>query len=72
MPTCGGLRADVNREIVADRGMDVEAQVLEAIKDLAGKQSKLIGEVTAAFIEQYGREYDRPITSGSGTSSDAS
>jgi hypothetical protein len=30
-----------NREIVADRGMDVEAQVLEVIKDLAGQQSKL-------------------------------
>jgi hypothetical protein len=52
-----------NREIVADRGMDVEAQVLEVIKDLAGQQSKLaIAEVTAAFIERYGREYDRPIT----------
>jgi hypothetical protein len=52
-----------NREIVADRGMDVEAQVLEVIKDLSGRQSKLIiGEITAAFIERYGREYDRPIT----------
>jgi hypothetical protein len=52
-----------NREIVADRGMDVEAQVLEVIKDLAGQQSKLtIGEVTAAFIERFGREYDRAIT----------
>jgi hypothetical protein len=52
-----------NREIVADRGMDVEAQVLEVIKDLAGQRSKLtIGEVTAAFVERYGREFDRPIT----------
>jgi excisionase family DNA binding protein len=52
-----------NREIVADRGMDVEAQVLEVIKDLAGQQSKMtVAEVTAAFIERYGREYDRPIT----------
>jgi hypothetical protein len=48
-----------NREIVADRGMDVEAQVLEVIKDLAGQQSKLtVAEVTAAFIKRYGREYD--------------
>jgi hypothetical protein len=52
-----------NREIVADRGMDVEAQVLEVIKDLAGQKSKLtVAEVTAAFTERYGSEYDRPIT----------
>jgi hypothetical protein len=58
-----------NREIVADRGMDVEAQVLEVIKDLAGQQSKLtIGEVTSAFIGRYGREFDRRSrTGGSGT-----
>lgn len=52
-----------HREIVADRGMDVEAQVLEVIKNLEGQQSKLaVGEVTAAFIDRYGREYERPIT----------
>ncbi len=43
--------------------MDTEAQVLEVIKDLERQQSKLaVGEVTAAFIERYGREYERPIT----------
>jgi hypothetical protein len=52
-----------HREIVADRGMDVEAQVLEVIKNLEGQQSKLaVGEVTAAFIDRYGKEYERPIT----------
>ena len=52
-----------HREIVADRGMDIEAQVLEVIRDLERQQSKLaIGEVTAAFIERYGKEYERPIT----------
>ena len=63
-----------HREIVADRGMEVEARVLEVIKDLAGQQSRLaIGDITSAFIERYGREYDRPITSRwMGTSSDAS
>ena len=43
--------------------MDTEAQVLEVIKDLERQQSKLaVGEVTTAFIERYGREYERPIT----------
>ena len=44
--------------------MDVEAQVLEVIKDLERQQSRLaIGEVTAAFIQRFGKEYGRPITS---------
>ena len=44
--------------------MDVEAQLLEVIRDLERQQSKLaIGEVTAAFIQRFGKEYGRPITS---------
>ena len=53
-----------HREVVADRGMDVEAQLLEVVKDLERKRSKLaIGEVTAAFIQRFGKEDGRPITS---------
>ena len=53
-----------HRQIVADRGMDIEAQLLEVIRDLERQQSKLaIGEVTAAFIQRFGKEYGRPITS---------
>ena len=52
-----------HREIVADRGMEVEAQLLEVIRDLEGQRSKLaIGDITAAFIDRYGKEYERPIT----------
>lgn len=52
-----------HREIVADRGMDTEAQLLEIIRDLERQQSKLtVGEVTAAFTERFGRDYERPIT----------
>jgi hypothetical protein len=52
-----------HREIVADRGLDVEAQVLEVIRDLEQQQSRLpIGEIAAAFINRYGKEYERPIT----------
>ena len=61
-----------HREIVNDRGMDVEAQILEVIKDLERQRSKLaVGEVTAAFIRRHGREYiARSPTNGSGSSSD--
>jgi hypothetical protein len=37
--------------------------LLEVIKNLEGQESKLaIGESTAAFIERFGREYERSIT----------
>ena len=43
--------------------MDIEAQVLEVIKDLERLHSKLaIAEITAAFIKRYGQDYERPIT----------
>ena len=52
-----------HREIVADRGMDIEAQVLEVIRDLQRQRSKLaVGDITAAFIARYGQEDVRPIT----------
>lgn len=55
-----------HQEIVADRGMDIEAQVLEVIRDLERQGAKLaVGEVTAAFISRHGREHERPITSKS-------
>ena len=53
-----------HRQIVADRGMDIEAQLLEVIRDLERQRSRLaIGEVTAAFIQRFGKEYGRSITS---------
>lgn len=52
-----------HREIIADRGMDIEAQILEVIRHLQKRGAKLaIAEISAAFIERYGKEYDRPIT----------
>ena len=52
------------QEIVADRSMDVEAQLLEVIRDLERQQSKLaIGEITAAFIHRFGKECERRVTS---------
>src|ERR1700688_948699 len=66
------LRADVravalNAQVglVAERGLLVEAQVLEALADLM-ESSDLsviaVGDVTGGMIERYGAEYNRPIT----------
>lgn len=51
-----------NRELVADRGMDVEAQVLEAIRELQGRPKLQISEITALFMKRFGSEYERPVT----------
>jgi hypothetical protein len=54
-----------NRETITDRGMDMDAQVLETIRDLYassadGKVS--VKEVASWFIDKHGEEYDRKIT----------
>lgn len=52
-----------HRDLVTDRGMDMEAQILEVIRDLAGGGRELsVKEIAAAFAERYGEEYDRPLT----------
>jgi hypothetical protein len=53
-----------HREMAADRGMDIEAQVLEVIKDISDHSSNKLSvkEITGAFIERYGSDYDRKIT----------
>lgn len=54
-----------HNEIVVDRGMDVEAQVLEVIRDIFvhPENNKLsIKEITRAFTERYGLDYERKIT----------
>ena len=57
------LARERNREIVSDRGMEVQAQVLEVIRELQRQGSKLsVGEITAAFIKRCGQDFERPIT----------
>jgi hypothetical protein len=54
-----------NREIIADRGMDAEAQVLEVIRDLAASSEHptlSIRDITSWFTDRYGTDYDRKIT----------
>lgn len=52
-------------EMVADRGMDMEAQVLEVIRDLVRSTDnpKLsIKDITSWFVDRYGEDYDRKVT----------
>jgi hypothetical protein len=54
-----------NRETIADRGMDMDAQVLETIRDLhaASADGKVsVKEVASWFADKHGEEYDRKVT----------
>jgi hypothetical protein len=59
------MALEAQLSLVADRGLLVEAQVLEILGELvAGSQRPVIpvAEIVAVFIERYGFEYERPIT----------
>jgi hypothetical protein len=53
-----------NRQIIADRGMDTEARVLEVIRDLgtSGEAKLSMKEITAWFTDRHQDEYERKIT----------
>ena len=53
-----------NRELIADRGLDTEAQVLEVIRDLhATNPGRLtVKDITAWFIDRHGADYERKVT----------
>lgn len=57
------LARSYNRQMVADRGLDTEAQVLETIQLLQSQDIRLsIKAITDAFVEQHGQDYERKIT----------
>jgi hypothetical protein len=59
------LARDYNREIISDRGMDMEAQVLEIIQDILSSpyNARLsIKDITRLFIDRHGMDYERKIT----------
>ena len=57
------LAREYNREIIADRGMETEAKVLEIIRDLLAAGEKLgIKEITSWFQDRFADDYDRKIT----------
>src|SRR3989449_8045534 len=56
---------EYHRELVADRGMDIEAQVLEIIQELqepAYGPGLSIKEIANRFIERHGEDFERKIT----------
>jgi hypothetical protein len=66
------LRADLRSvaleaqsNLIAERGLLAEAQVLEILAELMatiGRAVVPVADVTAGLIERYGAEYERPIT----------
>ena len=57
------LEAQLN--LVADRGLLVEAQALEILAELMADSQRPVvpvSEIATGLIERYGSEYDRPIT----------
>jgi hypothetical protein len=54
-----------NRELIADRGMDMEAQILEVMRDLIDSSEDgriAIKDITSMFAARHEEEYDKKIT----------
>ncbi len=59
----GDLARRYNRELIAERGMDTEAQVLEVIRDLLAAEERLsVKEITSWFADRHRDEYKVEIT----------
>jgi hypothetical protein len=59
------LARKYNRELIADRGMDMEAQILEIIRDMLASpfDTRLsVKDITSWFIDRHSMDYDRKIT----------
>ena len=59
------LIRDYNRQNILDRGMDIEAQLLEVIRDLnaeAEPKKLSVKNVTAAFVKRFAADCERHIT----------
>ncbi len=59
-----GLARRYNEELVADRGMDTEAQVLDVIKETfaSGEARPSVNAIASLFVDRYGENYERKIT----------
>ena len=59
------LARQYNREMIADRGMETEAQILEIIRDMLAdpfERQLSIKQITSWFIDRHGADYKRTIT----------
>ena len=56
-----------NREMIADRGMEMEAQILEIICDMLsspyGEQRLPLTDIMSWFVDRHGMDYERKVTS---------
>src|SRR5258707_262170 len=52
--------------ILADRGMDMEAQILEIIRDMLSspysEQRLPLKDITSWFVDRHGMDYERKVT----------
>jgi hypothetical protein len=59
------LAREYHREMISERGLDTEAQLLEVIRDmlLAAPENPLgVKEITSWFSDRHGTEFQRPVT----------
>ncbi len=59
------MALDAQHSLVADRGLLVEAQVLEILAEIMSGSTRPVvpvADIVTIFIERYGFEYERPIT----------
>jgi hypothetical protein len=60
------VAADAQASLIAERGLSIEAQVLEMTADLMAatknRQSVPVADIAAGLTKHYGPEYERPIT----------
>ncbi len=59
-----GLAKQVNQELITERGICMEGQVLEIIRDLkqADHNQISVKDITEWFIDRFGNDYNRKIT----------
>ena len=58
------LARQYNREMIAERGIEVAAQVLEIVREMASPHKKRlsVGDITSRFIDLYGEDYEHKVT----------
>jgi len=57
------IAREYHKQIISDRGMEMEAQVLEVIQKLFGmREEPTIKEITSHFVEHHGNDYEKRIT----------
>jgi hypothetical protein len=58
------LARQYNHDLLAERGMDMEAQILEIIRDLfaSGEVRPSIKDITSWFTDKYAADYERKVT----------